>query len=121
MADRIGPGGAGRYQDAVYDRNAPGRRDELARYWRGSRPDNEERLTTEAMVRALAATPEELRVLPPPLPQIQLFRPRFGYDRDEIGIMDVINVGRGSVDPFSVFAGTSGSYTGSATPSLGWW
>jgi len=55
--------------------------------------NNWERLQTEALRRAFAFTPEELRRIKPPLPQVH-DRPRFGYRpyRDQPTLDDVIGL-----------------------------
>jgi hypothetical protein len=70
------------------------------------------------MARALKAAtmPRDLLqdLVRPPLPQIQLFPPRFGYRTREIGILDVMDVNE-EFQPTRVdFTGEKGSYTGSA-------
>lgn len=50
----------------------------------------------------------------PPLPQIQLFPPRFGYRTRELGILDVLDVNN-EFQPTRVdFTGEKGSYQGTA-------
>ena len=50
----------------------------------------------------------------PPLPQIQLFPPRFGYRTRELGLMDVINVDE-EFQPRRVdFSQSPGSYSGTS-------
>ena len=50
----------------------------------------------------------------PPLPQIQLFPPRFGYRTRELGILDVLDV-NDEFQPTRVdFTGEKGSYQGTA-------
>ena len=70
------------------------------------------------MARALKAAtmPRELiqDIVRPPLPQIQLFPPRFGYRTRELSVMDVMDVNN-EFQPTRVdFTGEKGSYQGSA-------
>lgn len=54
---------------------------------------NEERLLDQAL--SAATIPgAQLALLPPPLPQIDPWRPRLGYPDRAPGIMDVLNVNR---------------------------
>jgi hypothetical protein len=70
------------------------------------------------MARALKATTMPAALLQdivrPPLPQIQLFPPRFGYRNREIGIEDVMDVTK-AFEPTRVdFTREPGSYQGTA-------
>ena len=51
-----------------------------------------EQLATQAL--SVASIPGEMlaEVVRPPLPQIQLFPPRFGYRTRQVGIKDILNV-----------------------------
>lgn len=112
---------AGRFPDGVYDRNAPGQQN--AGYAYVERPgynSNEERLVSQALAALTDIDPEVLRMMPSPSPE-RLFPPRYGYARTAVSIHDVIQVDRRYPDSSAQFSGSSGSYTGSATPSLGWW
>ena len=111
--------GAGRYADGVYDRNAPGAQSAGEAYVSVSGySSNEERLVSQALASALSMPAEQLRQMPPQRP---LFPPRFGYDDTEPGISDVVQVDRRYPDSSAALSGTSGGYTGSSGPSLGWW
>lgn len=103
-----------KYADGRYDHNAPGSGEP---YVRPGYNSNEERLVGEAFA-ALRMPAELLKVATEPR---NLFPPRFGYDRTEPGIRDVIEVDRRYPDSSAAFSGTSGSFTSSSTPSLGWW
>lgn len=112
------PTGVSRHADTVYDRNAPG----LAGYAAVSSSgysSNEERLVSEAL-QAQTVPGELLRGIRPGFLG-PLFPPRFLGPRAQPGIRDVIEVDRRYPDSSSQFSGTSGGYTGSSTPSLGWW
>lgn len=110
------PQPASRYADGVYDKNAPG----LAGYAAVSSSgysSNEERLVSIAL-QAQSAPAEQLRVTSQPR---NLFPPRFGYGTSQPTIVDIVNVDRRYPDSSAQFSGTSGGFSGSATPSLGWW
>lgn len=111
----------GRYTDGVYDHNAPGQQGlAKAGYAYLERPgynSNEERLTSIAL--ATNTVPSE--VLRNAGAARNLFPPRFGYDRTVPGIRDVVEVDRRYPDSSAAFSGSSGSYTGTSTPSLGTW
>lgn len=114
------PGPAGRYVDSVYDRNAPGFRDGLEAYVSSSGfSSNEERLVSQALW--AATDPGAASALRNAGAQRNPFPPRFGYDHTEPTIDDVIQVDRRYPDSSAALSGSSGSYSGSSTPSLGWW
>jgi hypothetical protein len=48
----------------------------------------------------------------PPLPQVELFPPRFGYRTRELGIMDVMNVDSEFQPTRTDFSQSNGSYQG---------
>jgi hypothetical protein len=115
-------GAAGRYADTVYDRNAPGQQGAGEAYVSSSGySSNEERLVSEALASQLALDPATIRAIRPGFAKQPLFPPRFGYAQVEIGIHDVIEVDRRYPDSSSQFSGSAGGYSGSSTPSLGWW
>ncbi len=116
------PGAAGKYADTVYDRNAPGQRDAGYAYVSASGySSNEERLVDQALASQLAMGPDQIRAIRPTFARAPLFPPRFGYSETEIGISDVIQVDRRYPDSSAQFSGQSGGFSGSSTPSLGWW
>ena len=102
--------------DGVYDRNAPGAG---YPYLRPGYDSNEERLVTEAFA-AQRMPAELLRATVDPPPE-KLFPPRFIGERTQPGILDVVQVDRRYPDSSAQFSGTSGGYTASSAPSLGWW
>lgn len=70
------------------------------------------------MVRALRAATMPAALLQdivrPPLPQVQLFPPRYGYRTRELGVMDVLDVNN-EFQPTRVdFTGEKGAYQGTA-------
>lgn len=50
----------------------------------------------------------------PPLPQVQLFPPRFGYRTRELGILDVLDVDNEFQPTRIDYTGEKGSYQGTA-------
>ena len=71
-----------------------------------------------AMARALKSNTMPALLLPdlirPPLPQVQLFPPKFGYRTRELGIMDVMDVNE-TFQPTRVdFTREPGGYQGTA-------
>jgi len=116
------PGPAGRHADSVYDRNAPGFRDGMEAYVSGSGfSSNEERLVTEALRAVTDIDPDQLRAMRPAVAATPLFPPRFGYRIGQPTIDDVVQVDRRYPDSSAALSGSSGGYSGSSTPSLGWW
>jgi hypothetical protein len=83
-------------QDSVYD-HSKGRpilsEDPQIRYdYMGPFADTQEALLTRA-VRSVTLPREMVQdIVRPPLPQVQLFRPRYGYRTRAVGIMDVMDV-----------------------------
>lgn len=70
------------------------------------------------MVRALKSVTMPANLLPdlirPPLPQVTLFPPRYGYRTRELGILDVMDVNM-TFQPTRVdYTGEPGSYQGTA-------
>jgi hypothetical protein len=82
---------------------------------------NEERLVDEALM--IASVPGELiRGIAPPLPQIDLWRPREGYGDAASRvptIKDVLGSDRYYPDRRNDFSGSAGQYTGSSRPANG--
>lgn len=83
---------------------------------------NEERLMSQALQVALIPGAELAQMVRPPLPQIQLFPPRFGYRQREIGIEDVIDINR-SYNPRTDFSGGGGEINSTSrnTQGTGTW
>lgn len=68
------------------------------------------------------ASPEQLLNRAPPLPQVNVWRPRMGYPskaQRQIRIEDVIDVDRIYTDPRINWTGTPGGYSGSSRNSTG--
>lgn len=89
-----------------------------AAYTRPGSP-NEEKLCAQAIASIDYPGAALQELVRPPLPQIDPFRPRFGYtDRAALGLKDVMIAGR--LYPQSeAFSGGPGSYSGSSRNSLG--
>lgn len=107
-----------RYADGVYDKNAPG----LAGYAAVAvgASSNEERMVGEALRTQSVADRDVLRAYRPRGAQV-LYPARFVGERTQPGINEVVDVDRRYPDSSAQFSGRSGSYSGSSTPSLGWW
>lgn len=55
---------------------------------------NQERLLSQSLTSLMMSGEEILAYVRPPLPQIKLFPPRYGYTEDEISIEDIIDLPR---------------------------
>jgi hypothetical protein len=81
---------------------------------------NEERLTQQAIQAAVIPGNELADLVRVPLPQVQLFPDRFGYDTHVPGILDIIEVGRQYTEPRVMwYSGGVAGYSGSSRNSLG--
>ena len=80
---------------------------------------NEERLVQQSLSVMDLPSDEIAEVVRPPLPQIDPFPPRFGYDRTVIGINDIINVERNFPTRVSWFSGGVSGFTGTSRDTLG--
>jgi len=90
--------------------------------WSYTRPwaTNEERLTSQAVAAALADAPTVQDMIRPPLPQVNLFPPRFGYRTRQLGIKDVINVDEIYATPVPTnFGGSQSGYEGTSRNAMG--
>lgn len=103
--------------DGSYDNTKPWR---ATPAWSYMRPwaSNEERLTQQAINAALVPGQQLQDLVRPPLPEVQLFRPKFGYRVREIGIADVANVDR-VFQANDDFSGTTPGATGAPRNSWG--
>jgi len=80
---------------------------------------NEERLTQQAIQPAVIPGYELAEMVRVPLPQIQLFPERFGYDRTVPTIFDIIDVSRNYNEPrVAWFSGGVAGYSGTSRNSL---
>jgi hypothetical protein len=90
--------------------------------WSYNRPwaSNEERLTTQALASALADAPTVQEMVRPPLPQVTLFPPKFGYRTRELGLDDVVNVNEIYATPVpNNFGGSVSGYEGASRNAMG--
>ena len=91
---------AGKMSDGVYNRRpwtAPLEAENLAPVeYQGPFQSNRERLLSQSLAANSMTGAEIQEYVRPPLPQIKLFPPRFGYSEQEIGIEDIINLPRGT-------------------------
>jgi hypothetical protein len=105
-------------QDSVYD-HSKGRpilsEDPQIRYdYMGPFADTQEALLTRA-VRSVTLPKEMIQdIVRPPLPQIQLCRPRYGYRTRAIGIMDVMDVDAQFEPTRTDYTQSPGSYQGTS-------
>lgn len=108
-------GADGRYDYSARNGNQPP--------WAYLQPfaSNEERLTQQALQAAFIPGADLQKYVRPPLPQVQLFPPRFGYGVEQPGIRDVIDVDRVFPSRITDYSGGPGSYSGSSvnTNSMG--
>lgn len=80
----------------------------------------EEQLTTQALAAATVPGADLQELVRPPLPQVQLFPPRFGYRSRELGLSDVIDVDAVYEQPASTrYAGGLGGYEGTQRNAQG--
>lgn len=81
---------------------------------------NEERLAQQAIQSNILPGAEIADMVRTPLPQINLFPERFGYDRTVPGILDIIDVNRLYQDPrVSWFSGGVAGYSGTSRNAFG--
>ncbi len=80
---------------------------------------NEERLVSDALI-AVTGVPGEFIALNtrPPLRQVILFPPKFGYRTDEFGIDDVARVDEVYPNARVDYSGSVSGFRGSSFPSL---
>jgi hypothetical protein len=112
--------------DGVYDRTKPWRPplkpDGVMPRWQYTGPfaSNEERLTQQALMVATMPSDVIQKMVRPPMPQIQLFPDRFGYDNTVRGIRDIIDLDRHYMEPrVSWFSGGPAGYSGTSRNDLG--
>lgn len=82
---------------------------------------NEERLTQQAIQGAVIPGEDLATLVRPPLPQVNLFPPRFGYgDSSSPGIDQIVNVSRAYTEPRTAwFSGGPAGYSGASRNTLG--
>ena len=86
---------SGKYADGVYNRRpwvAPTEAAMPPQEYLGPFKSNQERLIGQSLA-AFSMTSEEIQQhVRPPLPQVKLFPPRYGYVEQEIGILISLNI-----------------------------
>jgi len=112
--------------DSVYARRPWNRRpeeqeddsDNIRYDYLGPHSSRDQALMTQAI--ASVTTPGEYLtdIVRPPLPQVQLFRPRYGYRTRELEISDIMDVDEIYDEPRTELGGAAG-YEGSSRNSLG--
>jgi hypothetical protein len=88
---------AGKFADGVYNRRpwtAPTEAAMPPQEYIGPFQSNQERLLSQSLASLTMSASEIQEYVRPPLPQIQLFPARYGYNESEIGIEDLINLPR---------------------------
>ena len=112
--------------DGVYDYTKPWRApvqpDQVAKRWQYNGPwsSNMERLTSQALMVMNIPGNDIQQMVRPPLPQIRLFPDRYGYERSQPGIDDIVTVDRNYVEPrTSWYSGGVAGYSGTARNDLG--
>ena len=80
---------------------------------------NEERLVQQSLASMDMPSNEVQAVVRPPLPQIDPFPPRTGYDRRVVGINDIISAERSFPTRISWYSGGVGNYSGTSRDTLG--
>jgi hypothetical protein len=81
--------------DGVYSRKpwvAPPTAAYPPQQYLGPFPSNQERLLSQALASQTMLGPELQQFVRPPLPQVELFPPKYGYTTTEIGIRDIIEL-----------------------------
>lgn len=80
---------------------------------------NEERLVSEALGATAGMSMEEIQAIRPPIPRMNLFPDRFGYEKRALGIMDVLDISESYPGARIDYAGNRSGMEGSSAPSLG--
>ena len=96
--------------------------DPVAPRWQYNGPwsSNMERLTSQALAVATIPGAELQALVRPPLPQVRLFPDRYGYDRRQPGIEDVVSIDRNYVEPrISWYSGGVAGYSAADRNALG--
>lgn len=88
---------AGLYADGVYGKkpwSAPTESAYPPQQYVGPFQSNQDRLLNQALAVFTMSGSEIQELVRPPLPQVNLFPPRFGYVEEEISIEDIIDLPR---------------------------
>ena len=112
--------------DGNYDYTKPWRNNQTDSQGRpkwsynGPWSSNEERLTQQALMAAIASPDQIRQNVRPNLPQLRLFPSRFGFGvRLQPGIDDVVSIDRVYTEPrVSWYSGSPAGYSGSSRNSL---
>jgi len=120
---------SGQMSDGVYNRRpwvAPTADLDISRLppqdYLGPFQSNAERLMGQSLATWSMTSEEIQQYVRPPLPQVKLFPPRFGYTENEIGIEDLIDLPRRTATTQRVesdFSQTPNTQESSSTNSLG--
>ena len=116
---------AGKYADGVYGRRpwtAPAEAAMPPQEYVGPFQSNQERLMSQSLAAWTMSGAELQQYVRPPMPQIKLFPPRFGYTENEIGIEDIVELPRRTATTQRVesdFSQTPNTQESSSTNSLG--
>lgn len=88
----------GLYADGVYARrawSAPNAENPLPpQEYIGPFQSNQERLLSQSLASLTMSGPELQEYVRPPLPQVKLFPPKYGFSDSEIGVEDIIELPR---------------------------
>ncbi len=103
-------------QDSIYDHSKPRKivdnGPEIRYDYMGPFGSAQEALLTRAIRSVTLPAMMVQDIVRPPLPQIQLFPPRFGYRTRELGIEDVMNVDSEFQPTRTDYTQSQGSYQG---------
>lgn len=116
---------AGKYADGVYGRRpwtAPLEAAAPPQEYVGPFQSNQERLISQSLAAWTMSGAELQKYVRPPMPQIKLFPPRFGYTEFEISIEDLVDLPRRTATTQRVesdFSQTPNTQESSSTNSLG--
>ena len=116
---------AGKFADGVYNRRpwvAPPEAAMPPQEYIGPFASNQERLVSQSLAAWTMSAAEVQAYVRPPLPQIKMFPPRFGYSEHEIGIEDLVNLPRtvaGTQRVESDYSQTPNTTESTSTNSLG--
>lgn len=103
--------------DGVYDNRPWNRKPD----WSYLRPwaSNEERLTQQALEAATTPGSVLMDSVRPPLDQVMLFRPRFGYRTRTLSVEDIIDMDRAVNPARQDYSGSDAGPTGGSRYSYG--
>jgi len=113
----------GRMSDGVYSRKpwqAPPEAAYPPQAYIGPFASNQERLLSQSLAANLMTGEELQKYVRPPLPQVKLFPPRFGYTDSELSVEDIIDLPRRGVQRVeSDFSQTPNTTESSSRNDLG--